>query len=136
MASDDDGFFGRGWGFPPTFDPNTGVCMSSGERDIRESLQILLSTAVGERMLDPGYGCDLHRYVFEPLSASLEAEIHALVRSAILYYEPRIVLERVDVIGVALEGRLELHLYYRIPATNTRHNLVFPYYLREAVVTP
>jgi phage baseplate assembly protein W len=135
MASDDDGFFGRGWGFPPAFDPNIGVCMSSGERDIRESLQILLSTAVGERLLDPSYGCDLHRYVFEPLSASLEAEIYALVRSAILYYEPRIVLERVDVIGVD-QGRLELHLHYRIPATNTRHNLVFPYYLQEAVTTP
>jgi phage baseplate assembly protein W len=136
MGIDDAGFLGRGWSFPPAFDPNTGVCMSTGERDIRESLQILLSTAVGERLLEPGYGCDLHRYVYEPLSASLQAEIEELVRSAILYYEPRIVLERVVVTAVAIEGRLDLHLNYRIPATNTRHNLVFPYYLREAVTRP
>ena len=126
-------FLGRGWAFPPRFDRDrAGVSMVSDEDDIRQSLVILLGTAVGERILEPTYGCQLHRFVFEPVDTTLRTQIEEYVRDAILYHEPRVVLERVQVTGDQNEGRLDITVDYRIPTINRRSNLVYPFYLEEA----
>lgn len=131
MASRRDDFLGRGWDFPPTFTVAGGVRMVEGLSDVQQSLRILLSTTIGERLLHPTFGSDLRRFVFEPLSASIEARIRDLVETAILYFEPRVVLEAVHVHAEPAEGRLELHVSYAVPATNTRANMVLPYALGE-----
>ena len=105
--------------------------MAENEDDVRQSLHILLSTAVGERILEPKYGCNLRRFLFEPLDTTLRTYIKDVVRDAILYFEPRVVLERVSVEALSGEGQLIIGVEYQIPATNTRTNLVFPFYLRE-----
>ena len=69
--------------------------MTSDEEDIRSSLRILLTTDVGERVMQPRYGCNLHRLVFEPLDTTLQAYMKDLIRTAILYFEPRIILNDV-----------------------------------------
>jgi phage baseplate assembly protein W len=127
-------FLGRGWSFPPRFDPRgKDVVMVAGVADIDESLRILLSTTPGERVMLPDYGCALRRMVFEEASEQTITEMRGLIRKAVLFYEPRIVLNRVDAQRVdALEGRLDLVLDYTVRATNTRHNLVYPFYLRQA----
>ncbi|MFZ4699396.1 MAG: GPW/gp25 family protein, partial [Candidatus Methylumidiphilus sp.] len=80
----DDSFLGTGWGFPPTFDRGLGgVAMISDEEDIRSSLEILLSTDIGERVMQPRYGCNMHRLVFEPLDTTLQAYMEDLIRTAI-----------------------------------------------------
>lgn len=138
MATEQTSFLGRGWSFPPGFDRTTGkIEMATDEEDVRQSLHILLSTSIGERILEPRYGCNLSRFLFEPLDTSLRTYIKDVVRDAILYFEPRVVLERVQVKAESSEGRLIIDVEYRIPATNTRTNLVFPFYLgeREASAT-
>ena len=133
MAEENGSFLGRGWAFPPAFDRHSGeTAMAEDETDIRQSLQILLSTQVGERILQPRYGCDLRRYVFEPLDATLKTYLFELVRDAILYFEPRIVAESIELETDALEGRLDIIVHYHIPSTNTRNNLVYPFYLDQA----
>ena len=133
MAEENGSFLGRGWAFPPAFDRRSGeTAMAADETDIRQSLAVLLSTQVGERGLQPRYGCDLRRYVFDPLDATLKTYIFELVRDAILYFEPRIVAESVDLEAKPLEGRLDIIVNYFIPSTNTRTNLVHPYYLDRA----
>ncbi len=134
--ADDTSFLGRGWGFPPEFDPQNGVRMVEAEDDIRESLRILLSTQVGERLLAPRYGCDLMKFVFEPLTATMATYIKELVRTAVLYFEPRVIVERINLSVDSIAGRLDIELEYVIPATNTRYNLVYPFYLEEGVVQP
>lgn len=127
-------FLGRGWSFPPRFDPRgkTAV-MVSGVPDIDESLRILLSTAPGERVMLPDYGCALRRMVFEEASEQTVTEIKGLIRKAVLFYEPRITLNRIDAQRVdALSGRLDILLDYTVRTTNTRHNLVYPFYLHQA----
>ena len=106
--------------------------MLSDEDDIRSSLQILLTTDVGERVMQPKYGCDLRRLVFEPLDATLEAYVKDLIGTAILYFESRIILDRISLAPDVTEGRLLITLDYRVAATNTRNNFVYPYYLGEA----
>ena len=91
-------FLGTGWAFPPAFDSETGsVEMVSNMKDINESLQILLSTSLGERVMQPRYGCDLHDYLFEPLSSSVIGYIKDRVKNSILLFEPRIIAEKIEV---------------------------------------
>ncbi len=124
-------FLGTGWGFPPTFTRNNSVEMTSDEEDIHCSLEILLSTEVGERVMQPKYGCNMDRLVFEPMDTSLQAYMKDLIHTAILYFEPRIILDNVIFEPVANEGRIDIHLQYTIATTNTRHNYVYPFYREE-----
>lgn len=110
--------------------------MISDEDDIRSSLQILLSTTVGERRMQPKYGCNLQKLVFEPADATLQAYIKDLIRTAILYFEPRIVLNALTLEAEPLGGRIEIVLTYTVAATNTRFNLVYPFYLTEGTEAP
>ncbi|TDR82775.1 GPW/gp25 family protein [Paludibacterium purpuratum] len=127
-------FLGRGWQFPVHFDPGSKQAgMVSGLEDIEESLRILLGTQPGERVMLPEYGCGLRRMVFEALSEGMLAELKAMIRKAVLFFEPRILLERIDVdVEDARLGRLDVLLVYTLRTTNTRHNLVYPLYLDQA----
>ena len=110
-------FLGTGWSFPPTFSRGgmeSGIDMVAGKEDIDQSLEILLSTSLGERILQPNYGCNLRDYQFEPLSATLIGQINDLITNAILYYEPRINLENIEISEsgsqMALEGKLLIEI--------------------------
>ena len=130
--ADKRSFLGTGWDFPPTFDRSAGgVRMLSDQPDIRSSLEILLSTDVGERVMQPRYGCNLRRLLFEPLDLTLQAYMKDLIRTAILYFEPRIILDDVVLIPEPLEGRVLIEIHYTIAGTNTRNNFVYPFYLEE-----
>ncbi|MGB7838268.1 MAG: GPW/gp25 family protein [Terrimicrobiaceae bacterium] len=128
-------FLGTGWEFPPAFVPveeKSTVAMVSGRIDIEQSLGILLSTLPGERIMQPRYGCDLTPMLFEPLTTSLITDISDRIRTAILYFEPRILAENLRVTpDDALSGRILIEISYRIAATNSRHNFVFPFYKEE-----
>lgn len=142
-------FLGRGWGFPPTFVRPSGgdasgrcrecpgrVEMVADETDICQSLTILFNTALGERVMQPGYGCDLKKQVFEPMNAAVLTFIADLLRTAIIYHEPRIETDRLSVEPEQLEGRLRIEIDYRIRGTNSRFNFVFPFYLTETGQQP
>jgi len=127
-------FLGRGWSFPPTFSKQTNrVLMTSDEEDINKSLEILLSTTIGERFLQPLYGSNLENYVFEAMSTSTETSIKITVKNAILMFEPRIKLLLVNLLDDFItEGRIDISVDYEVINTNTRFNLVYPFYLNEA----
>jgi phage baseplate assembly protein W len=135
MATNKDrSFLGTGWSFPPSFQLSTKeLILTSGEEDIRRSLEVLLSTTIGERFLQPLYGCNLEQYVFEPLNATISTEIRLTVKNAIDRYEPRLKLLGVKLgTEFIMEGRIDIVVEYDIIATNTRHNLVYPFYINEA----
>jgi phage baseplate assembly protein W len=125
-------FLGRGWAFPPEFSAATGtVVMVQHEEDIWQSLQILFSTSLTERVLQPDYGCNLEDYIFDPLSASRLSFLEELIRKDISLFEPRIKLERLGIQPMELEGRLDITLTYIVRSTNTRFNRVYPFYKQE-----
>ena len=127
-------FLGTGWSFPPRFEKRMShVAMVTEEDDIRESLIILLSTRPGERVMNPLYGCNLDDLIYEPLNLTLKTYVSNLIDVAILYFEPRIDLIKVDIVENSdLEGELLIELDYKIRSTNTRRNLVYPFYRGEA----
>jgi uncharacterized protein len=124
-------FLGTGWSYPPQFMPDSGeVLMTSDEEDIEASLKILLGTALGERFLNPKYGLDLHEMLFEPMSTTMTTSLKDRAKIALLIYEPRINLLALDLdTSAQLEGKISLVVDYEVRTTNSRFNLVYPFYL-------
>ncbi|HCS63528.1 MAG TPA: hypothetical protein DIW64_05245 [Cellvibrio sp.] len=124
-------FLGTGWSFPPQF-TSKGLVTVAAEQDIHESLLILLSTTPGERVMQPLYGCGLKAHVFDTLNESSFAVMRDTVEKAILFFEPRVIVERIDMSDDDYrEGKVQIHVYYRVRATNNRYNLVYPFYFNE-----
>ena len=138
MANPDGSFLGNGWKFPPVFSKESAaVEMVNAAEDIRESLWILLSTAPGERVMVPEFGCALWRMVFEKLDPTTVTEMEELVRRAILNWEPRVDVDAVTVAAdQVVEGLVHIDVAYTIRRINTRSNLVFPFYINEATMAP
>ncbi|WP_437682264.1 GPW/gp25 family protein [Sorangium sp. So ce131] len=135
MTSDDRNetsasFLGTGLSFPPEFVRESGqVLMTSDEEDIERSLRILFGTARGERFLAPKYGLDLREVLFEAMSTTMRTFLAERVRTAILIYEPRINVLSLRIDGEdANDGALRIAVDYEVRATNSRYNLVFPFY--------
>jgi hypothetical protein len=123
-------FLGTGWSFPPRFDRGAGrVAMVDDEQDIEESLRILFGTQRGERLFQPQYGLDMHDVLFDPMSTTMRTLLEERVKIDILVYEPRIEPLALKVSSPdAASGELYIELEYRVRATNSRYNLVFPFY--------
>lgn len=138
MNNDSNSFLGTGWSFPPTFIATARtVSMTSGEEDIRNSLAILLSTAFGERVMLPDYGCNLEELLFEPIDTGLTTLLFDRIRTSILYYEPRIEVEDIQVqTDRVTEGIILIEIVYRVRITNSRFNFVYPFYINEGSQIP
>jgi hypothetical protein len=133
--SDKNSFLGTGWSFPPTFGPGgAGVQMVSEVEDIEQSLAILLATRRGERVMQEDFGCELSEFLFGEISQGLIGQVRNLIADAVLHHEPRIRLNAIDVSeSASKDGLLLIGIDYTIRATNSRYNLVYPFYLNEAI---
>jgi len=125
-------FLGVGWKFPLQVTPGGGLALARYEHRIEESIYLVLSTAKGERVMLPEFGCGIHDLVFAPNSPGTRSLIVQQVRRALVAGEPRI-----DVLEVAVDDSpgepnlLLIHVGYRIRANNAMGNLVYPFYLQE-----
>ena len=131
-------FLGTGWTFPPTFSrQSAAVVMSSDVANIKECLWVLFATNLGERIMLATYGSGLRRKVFATLTEMLVNDIRSLIAQAILDWEPRIDVLRVDVQEVSpLDVELAISVDFVVRQTNARSNLVYPFYLSEATLGP
>lgn len=131
-------FLGQGWSFPPRFEGDgmamtAGVAMTADEADIHASLEILFGTVQGERFLVPKYGLDMQELIFEPMSTTMRTLLLDRVRTAILIYEPRIKLLNLQIADPGPgEGALRILLEYEVRASNSRFNLVYPFYRTDS----
>jgi phage baseplate assembly protein W len=125
-------FLGRGWSFPPTFNANSrSIEMVEDDMDVKQSLQILLSTQLGERILRSDFGCNLTPLLFENVTVTLLTRIREIIKTSILAYEPRIDLINIFFDDANTAGLLRIEIEYLIRTTNSRQNYVFPFYLEE-----
>jgi Bacteriophage baseplate protein W len=107
--------------------------MVQGAADVHQSLQILLATRPGERPMQEDFGGSLDSVLFEEMNPSLTSHVASLLYDAILDHEPRVDLRAVDVTTANEAGVLQIQIDYSIRGTNSRYNMVFPFYLNEAV---
>ena len=133
----DQSFMGTGWRFPPEFNIDAKeVRTVAAEEDIQQSLYILFSTTPGERVMQPSYGCDLRSMVFENMTANAVMALKDMIEKAVLFFEPRIDLNFVDLdTSKIAQGILKILVDYTVRETNTRSNMVYPFYLEEGTNT-
>ena len=126
-------FLGRGWRFPIKPDATGRLGYSSAEDNIAHSLKVLLLTALGERVMRPDFGCKVPRLVFAPGSDRVFRLLEESVRAAVRDFEPRVeLLDAVAEEDPDEPGRVTVAVSYRVRATNTPFNLVFPFHLGPA----
>jgi len=125
-------FLGSGLAFPPAADSHGAIAMVSYEEDIRQSIQIILATNPGERVMRPDFGAGLRDFVFEPADLTTVNRLSARVRESLIDFELRISLQTVEVtIDPVTRNKLSISITYVVRATNTVANLVYPFYLLE-----
>jgi phage baseplate assembly protein W len=125
-------FLGIGWAFPPAVMPNGAIAEVAYAEDVRQAIRIILGTNLGERVMRPDFGAGLRALVFEPITTTTMARVRDRVESALIAWEPRIDLLSVTVTRSREQrGLLLIAIDYRVRATNTRENLVYPFYLEE-----
>jgi len=126
-------FLGRGWKFQVSVEDGE-IASSEGEYSIKESIKIILGTAKGERVMRPDFGCDINEIVFAPINTSTGTLIDFHIREALLIWEPRIDLLNVHVSPDENEkNKLIINIEYMVKASNTKSNLVYPFYLESGV---
>lgn len=128
--SDPSDFIGRGIAFPMRVDQSGSIATSSGAGDIDSSIRMILTTAPGERLMRPAFGCKIWELLFEPINANTLGLMGEAVREAIGRWEPRVTLEdvRLDPSGQHA-GEVLIEIDYLVRTTNDRRNLVYPFYV-------
>ncbi len=126
-------FLGKGLAHPLSLDPEGRLKLLSGEESIAQSIRLILKTRPGERPVHPDFGCGIDDFLFGPLNASVLSQLENRVAEALRRFEPRIIVEEVKARAAdqGPEGRLQVEITYRIRRTNSRHNLVYPFFLEE-----
>ena len=124
MPTDDTG---TGWNFPLRTDPGGGFATAGGTDKLEQSMRLILATYPGERPSRPEFGSRLRDFVFRPVSLDTVADVAQEVRNALLRWEPRVVVEDVDVAPApGHDGLLHITVGYAVRATDDRRDLVFP----------
>lgn len=120
---------GQGVAFPLRLTVQGGIQATVAQVNLRESIHIILSTRLGERVYRPDFGSRLSELVFEPINSSTLTMIVVYVEEALRKWEPRIVLDGVEALPQLLQGRVDIAIDYHPKKTFDRHSLVYPFYL-------
>ncbi len=131
-------FLGVGWQFPvglDTTDPTQKrVAIAAYEESIKQAIRIILYTAKGERVMRPDFGCDIHELVFAPNDATTQGMAEHAVSEALRLWEPRIDVLQVTAVPAGSQGEaLRISIDYRVPTTDNRFNVVYPFYLERGL---
>ncbi len=129
MSASQRDFIGSGWAFPVGVDARGRIALSRRERDVEESITMILLTPKGQRLMRPEFGCRIHELVFAPNDATTEGLAIYYVEEALAMWEPRIEVLSVEAAPDATAPeRLLIEIQYEIKATYDRRALVFPFY--------
>lgn len=128
-----DSFLGTGWQFPVQLDANGRIQLARHEQSVAQSIWTILGTSPGERVMSPEFGCGLHGLVFAVNNARTAGEVATAVTEALTIWEPRIdVLDVTAYPDADQPNLLLIEINYAVRTTNSRFNLVYPFYLEES----
>ena len=123
-------FIGRGWAFPPKIGPQGGLALTSERSELDQSIQVILSTSPGQRVMRPNFGCRLQELFFAPNNSHTAAQARRYVEEALGMWEPRIRVTRVDIQpDLSDTSRLLIEIEYQVKSTHDQRSLVFPFYM-------
>lgn len=121
---------GRGWAFPIHLDNQGRIALASDEAEIHQAIHLILSTAPGERVMRPDFGCRIHELIFAPNDLTTAATAERYIKEALGRWEPRITVTRVKATPSEMQmGVLMIQVNYKLKANQDPRSLVFPFYL-------
>jgi phage baseplate assembly protein W len=130
-------FLGQGWAFPVQFNPRGQIALAIGERDIEQSIRIVLETVPGERVMRPEFGCNAKRLLFSPKNAATQGLLVHYVTDALTRWEPRIEVTGVSVNDeTKVDGAWLVEINYQIKSTHDTRSIVYPFYIEEEPPVP
>ena len=122
-------FVGQGLSYPLSIDRTGSFQVVSGPQSLESSITMILSTAVGERVHRPRFGCQIWELLFEPIYPELLGRCEQAVETALELWEPRVDVVEVEAVAKSGEGEIEILIEYVVKIENERRNLVFPFYV-------
>jgi uncharacterized protein len=120
---------GSGWAFPGQITPGGSVRLVGGGEEIDAALRMILTTAPGERVMRPDFGCSMWEHVFAPVNPDTLGMIEQSVREAIVRWEPRVEVTSVAAVPSGDNSMISIEIAYQIRVTNDHRNLVYPFYV-------
>ena len=121
---------GRGWAFPVKVAPQGGLAITNENNELMQAIRIILTTAPGQRVMRPTFGCRIHELIFAPNNIQTATLARDYVEEALRMWEPRIIVEQIQVRPDADKPHmLMITVEYKVKATNDRRSLVYPFYL-------
>jgi phage baseplate assembly protein W len=128
--SDPSDFIGRGIAFPLRVDQSGSIATSTGVEDIESSMRMILTTAPGERLMRPEFGCRIWELLFEPINANTLGLMGEAVRESLARWEPRATVTDIRIDPSSRDvGQVLINIDYTVRTTNDRRNLVYPFYV-------
>jgi phage baseplate assembly protein W len=124
-----DDLIGSGWAYPAEVTPGGSVRLVTGGEEIDAAIRMILTTAPGERVMRPDFGCSMWEQVFAPLNPSTLGLIEQAVREALARWEPRIAVDSVIAAPDSEGISVRIEIGYTVRATNDHRNLVHPFYV-------
>ncbi len=125
-------FLGQGWAYPLQFSPHGQIALAKGERDIEQSIRIILETLPGERVMRPEFGCKAKLLLFAAQNAATYSLLAQYVEQALVRWEPRIELQQVNIVpNRERDGVLLCEISYRIKATHDRRSIIYPFFILD-----
>lgn len=121
---------GRGWMFPirPS-DRDGNLEYLAGPDKVRQSIEIILDTEPGERIMRPAFGCGLRRYLMKPNTTATRSLIQRDVAVSLKTWEPRIDVQNVEVTPGDDPALILIQISYVHKRDGRQGNLVYPFYL-------
>lgn len=131
MNSDNQkAILGTGWAFPIQTNPRGEIQLVSSDLDISQSIQIILGTHPGERVMRPNFGCRVHEMMFEPRDATTMSMIKKYVDEALQLWEPRIQVFAINTESSdEQDGAIFVEIEYQVKATHDTRSIVYPFFL-------
>ncbi len=123
-------FLGQGWAYPLQIDPRGGFALARGERDIEQSIRLILETMPGERVMRPEFGCRAKELIFAPRNASTQGQLIEYVEYALTRWEPRIEVLSVEAEDdPANDGAWLVEIRYKVKDTHDQRSIVYPFFI-------
>jgi len=121
---------GKGLSFPLQVNARHEFALSEGEKDIEQSIQVILGTRPGERVMRPTFGCRVYELLFEPRDASTFSLLKKYVEDALVFWEPRITVISVNpTMNESDDSTIFVEIRYRIKETHDVRSIVYPFFL-------
>jgi phage baseplate assembly protein W len=125
-----EAFIGAGWGYPVRTEASGDIALVTGDRELAESIRIIIGTALGERPMRPEFGCAIHDFIFDSVDYNVAGLISYEVRQSLIRWEPRVDVADVEVtIDDTDRSLVYIDISYTRKGTNDPRNLVFPFYV-------